>query len=135
HVPLSYRRVVQWRPLPSRILSWVREAGEGGAGKETVAVDVTLLDEQGEPLVEIERFVLKRIDAAAAFQRPAAARAGARVEAAAAAATAAGTGTASTEGAATTEAAAALEAVAGTDAAAPDTAVAAEAGAAASGPA
>jgi phthiocerol/phenolphthiocerol synthesis type-I polyketide synthase E len=73
HVPLSYRRVVQWRPLPSRILSWVREAGEGGAGKETVAVDVTLLDEQGEPLVEIERFVLKRIDAAAAFARPAAA--------------------------------------------------------------
>jgi len=73
HVPLSYRRVVQWRPLPSRILSWARQAGEGGTGKETVAVDVTLLDEEGEPLVEIERFVLKRIDAAAAFARPAAA--------------------------------------------------------------
>jgi len=70
HVPLSYRRVVQLRPLPSRILSYVREVGEGGAGKETVAVDVTLLDEQGEPLVEIQHFVLKRIDAAAAFARP-----------------------------------------------------------------
>ena len=125
HVPLSYRRVVQWRPLPSRILSWVREAGEGGAGKETVAVDVTLLDEQGEPLVEIERFVLKRIDAAAAFQRPAAARAGAGVEAAPAAATAAGMDTASAEGTATTDAAAALAAAPGTAAAASGPAAAA----------
>ncbi len=113
HVPLSYRRVVQWRPLPSRILSWVRAAGEGGASKETVAVDVTLLDEQGEPLVEIERFVLKRIDAAAAFKRPEAARAGASVEAASAAATAAGTDSASAAGTATTDAAAALAAAPG----------------------
>ena len=37
---------------------------EGGAGKETVAVDVTLFDESGEPLVQIERFVLKRIELA-----------------------------------------------------------------------
>ncbi|MBV8200688.1 MAG: SDR family NAD(P)-dependent oxidoreductase, partial [Acidobacteria bacterium] len=75
HVPLSYRRVTQLRPLPARILSYVRKAGESGAGKETVAVDVTLFGERGEPLVEIERFVLKRIDAAAAFARPAAAAA------------------------------------------------------------
>jgi phthiocerol/phenolphthiocerol synthesis type-I polyketide synthase E len=72
HVPLSYRRVTLLRPLPPRLFSWFRRAGEGGAGKETVAVDVTLLDEQGVPVAEIERFVLKRIDAAAAFGRPAA---------------------------------------------------------------
>jgi acyl transferase domain-containing protein len=113
HVPLSYRRVTLLRPLPARFHSWFRKVSEGGAGKETVAVDVSLFDESGEPLVEIERFVLKRIDAAAAFKRPAAARAGARVEAAPAAATAAGTGTASTEGAATTEPAAAGMAASG----------------------
>jgi len=132
HVPLSYRRVVQWRPLPSRILSWVREAGEGGAGKETVAVDVTLLDEQGEPLVEIERFVLKRIDAAAAFARPAA-KGGAKVDAAPVAPAA---GTAAAAGADAAPAAA-------PGAAAPDTAesaavaaaVAVETGAAAGAPA
>jgi phthiocerol/phenolphthiocerol synthesis type-I polyketide synthase E len=104
HVPLSYRRVVQWRPLPSRILSWVRAAGDGGAGKETVAVDVTLLDEQGAPLVEIERFVLKRIDAAAAFKRPAAA---------------AGTGAAATPAPAESAAAAAADAGAGAPASGP----------------
>ena len=89
HVPLSYRRVTLLRPLPARFHSWFRKVSEGGAGKEAVAVDVTLCDEGGEPLVQIERFVLKRIDAAAAFSRPAAAAAPPALGAAAAA----GTGT------------------------------------------
>ena len=72
HLPISYQRLELHKALPGRLYSHLRKRGEEAGGKETVAVDVTLMDEAGETLVEIERFVMKRVtEAAGAFLRAA----------------------------------------------------------------
>jgi acyl transferase domain-containing protein len=82
YLPLSYGRVIVRKPLPRRIYSHLRKHS-GEAGRETLAVDVTLLDDAGEVLVEIEHFAMKKIGAAAAgFHRQAAPALPARAEAA-----------------------------------------------------
>ena len=62
YLPLSYKRLRMWRPLPARIYSHVRFAGGDPAQGVTLRFDVTLLDEQGRALVEIEEFAVMRID-------------------------------------------------------------------------
>ncbi|MEU7003412.1 SDR family NAD(P)-dependent oxidoreductase [Nonomuraea sp. NPDC046570] len=63
YLPLSYGRLLVRAPLPARFHSHLRRRGDGG--DEVIAVDLTLTDESGNVLVEIEEFVLRRIDAAA----------------------------------------------------------------------
>jgi acyl transferase domain-containing protein len=65
HLPISYQRLALHKPLAGRLYSYLRKRVEDGGGKETVAVDVTLTDETGETLVEVERFVMKRVTEAA----------------------------------------------------------------------
>ncbi len=62
YLPLSYRRLLAYGPLPKRAWSYVR-FGAAPAG-ETLAFDVSILDEKGTERVRIEEFVLKRIDVA-----------------------------------------------------------------------
>jgi acyl transferase domain-containing protein len=70
HLPISYQRLALHKPLGAKLYSYLRKRVEDGGGKETVAVDVTLMDETGETLVEVERFVMKRVtEAASAFLR------------------------------------------------------------------
>jgi acyl transferase domain-containing protein len=69
HLPLSYRRLAIHKPLTGRLFSHLRKQ-QGATTRETVAVDVTLMDERGESLVEIEHFVMRKVaDAATAFRR------------------------------------------------------------------
>ncbi len=70
YLPLSYRGVRVRRPLPRRFLSHLTQRGAGGG--ETIAVDVVLLTEDGEVLVEIDHFTMKRVGQAAAAFTPAA---------------------------------------------------------------
>ncbi len=60
-LPLSYKRLEMRKPLPAKIYSYLRRQGEPGGGKETLSVDVSLLDESGEELVRIDQFTLKRV--------------------------------------------------------------------------
>jgi aryl carrier-like protein len=62
YLPLSYRRVRVREALPSRLYSHVRRLGPPGG--DTISADVTLLDENGTALVEIEGFTMKRVGAA-----------------------------------------------------------------------
>ncbi|MDP4501998.1 type I polyketide synthase [Nonomuraea turcica] len=64
YLPLSYGRLLVRSALPARFYSHLRRRGDGGGG-EVVTADLTLLDESGAVLVEIEEFVLRRIDAEA----------------------------------------------------------------------
>jgi NAD(P)-dependent dehydrogenase (short-subunit alcohol dehydrogenase family)/aryl carrier-like protein len=73
HLPISYQRLTLRRPLGTRIYSHLRKRDDGAEARETVAVDVTLMDENGEVLVEIERFVLKQVTETSTLRRPAAA--------------------------------------------------------------
>ncbi|MGV9302383.1 SDR family NAD(P)-dependent oxidoreductase [Nonomuraea sp. NPDC003727] len=63
YLPLSYGRLLVRSPLPDRFYSHLKRRGDGGA--EVVTADLTLMDESGTVLVEIEEFVLRRIDASA----------------------------------------------------------------------
>jgi len=58
-LPLSYRRLRVFRPLPGEFDSHIRVAGAGG--KETLSLDLTFFDESGTPLIEVEGFTMKRV--------------------------------------------------------------------------
>ena len=62
YLPLSYKRLRMWRPLPARLYSYVRFAAGNRPQSRTLAFDVTLLDEHGTILVEIEEFAVMRVD-------------------------------------------------------------------------
>ncbi len=61
YVPLSYKKVQVNGPLPRRIYSHVRHAKDGRNHQEVPAFDVTIMDENGRSLVEIDEFMLKRV--------------------------------------------------------------------------
>jgi thioesterase domain-containing protein/acyl carrier protein len=58
-VPLSYSRVSVFAPLPSTIYSYARYRANQTTG-ESVVFDVMILDDDGNVLAEIDRFVMKR---------------------------------------------------------------------------
>ena len=69
YLPLSYGKLRLAGALPSRFWSYVRRRTEGGG--ETVVSDISLIDEAGRGVVEIEGFTMKRVGAAAArLKRP-----------------------------------------------------------------
>ena len=60
YVPFSYGRVLVTRPVPATFSSHVRlRAAEG----KSAVFDVTLLDEEGNELVSIERYIMRRVEA------------------------------------------------------------------------
>src|SRR5262249_10552425 len=61
--PLAYQRITIIRPLVKTIYSYVRYQEDAAAHKETLSCDITLLDEDGQALVEIAEFTLKRVHA------------------------------------------------------------------------
>jgi acyl carrier protein len=63
YLPLSYKRLRMKGPLPGRVYSYVRFKDDAPTPQGvTLRFDVTLLDEQGTELVEIEEFAVMRID-------------------------------------------------------------------------
>ena len=69
YLPVSYKSLKIHRPIPPRIYSYARYRGNDDPLKETLTWDTVVLDENGLVLVEIEGFVQKRInDAAAAIK-------------------------------------------------------------------
>lgn len=62
YLPLSYRRLRMKGPLPERIYSYVRFADGNPPQGITLRFDVTLLDERGTELVDIEEFAVMRVD-------------------------------------------------------------------------
>ncbi|WP_327091144.1 SDR family NAD(P)-dependent oxidoreductase [Nonomuraea sp. NBC_01738] len=68
YLPLGYGRLLVHAPLPARFYSHLRRRSTGA---ELVAADLTLFDESGAVLVEIEEFMLRRVDAAGLAFAPA----------------------------------------------------------------
>ena len=60
YVPFSYGRVLVTRPLPPTFSSHVRLRPAEG---KSAVFDVTLLDEEGNELVSIERYIMRRVEA------------------------------------------------------------------------
>ncbi|HEY9419873.1 MAG TPA: SDR family NAD(P)-dependent oxidoreductase, partial [Thermoanaerobaculia bacterium] len=62
YLPLSYKQVKAYGRLPRTFYSYLRKHGEAGAGGETIAVDVTILSDEGEVIVDIEQFTMKKVN-------------------------------------------------------------------------
>ncbi|MGD2085268.1 MAG: polyketide synthase dehydratase domain-containing protein, partial [Candidatus Aminicenantes bacterium] len=61
YIPFSYKRLRMKGPLKSRMYSYNRLIGNGGAGEESLKFDVTIMDEQGNELVDIEEFTMLQV--------------------------------------------------------------------------
>jgi thioesterase domain-containing protein/NAD(P)-dependent dehydrogenase (short-subunit alcohol dehydrogenase family)/acyl carrier protein len=59
-VPVGYGRILIHRPLPSHIYSWIRNRGRNHVDQQTAAFDVTILDTDGQVLIEIEDFTIQQ---------------------------------------------------------------------------
>jgi acyl transferase domain-containing protein/thioesterase domain-containing protein len=66
-VPVSYRSVKVFSPLPSKIVSWVRNSADNRADSETASFDVTIAALDGTICVEIHDFSIRRMEADAGF--------------------------------------------------------------------
>ncbi len=64
--PMSYGRIRFRGPLPARVVSWARLVSDG-LGEDYASFDVTITDEAGAVLVEIERFTMRRLESDRAF--------------------------------------------------------------------
>jgi acyl transferase domain-containing protein/thioesterase domain-containing protein len=60
-LPISYRRMNVYRTFPARLYSHVRSRKENQQRSEIETFDVTIFDEQGQVLAEIEGFSVRRI--------------------------------------------------------------------------
>jgi len=74
-VPVSYRSVKVYHPLPAEVISWVRNAGENTAGAEIASFDITLAAPDGTICVEVTGFSIRQMEALTDFgaQTPSAA--------------------------------------------------------------
>ena len=61
YLPLSYKRITIYHPLPSTFWSHIRSHQEHTNQSEVVNFDVTLLDSGGRVLANIEEFTLRRM--------------------------------------------------------------------------
>ncbi len=78
YLPLSYKRITFYRPMPARVYSHIRCRQENTAQREIATFDFTLLDADGRVVAQIEEFCLRRMaasaDGSAPMSRPRAAR-------------------------------------------------------------
>lgn len=67
YVPIQYHRVRVHAPLTPRVWSHVRGAPDNHVDRELARFDVTIFDDDGRVLVEVEDFEIKRIGPSSAF--------------------------------------------------------------------
>jgi acyl transferase domain-containing protein len=66
YLPLAYQQMRVYSSLPGRFYSYVRRKPDSTTTGETITVQVTLLDEHGHSIVDIEEFTMKRVGETAA---------------------------------------------------------------------
>ena len=62
YVPMSYGRIAVNRRLPSRFYSYLRIQEGASADEPVVAFDADILDEDGNNLIEIREFMMRRVE-------------------------------------------------------------------------
>ncbi len=61
YLPLSFKKIKIWGTTPAVIYSYLRMRSVDVENPETAAFDITILDEAGKVLVEIEGFTIKKV--------------------------------------------------------------------------
>ena len=69
-VPVRYGRVRVHGALTEHLVSWVRNAADNRAEGETASFDITLCDPQGNVLVEISGFTIRKLEKAEVLKTP-----------------------------------------------------------------
>ena len=62
YLPFSYKRLRIREALPQKIYSYIRYAENNQPRTETLKFDITIMDDQGRGLVEIEEYTLRKVD-------------------------------------------------------------------------
>ena len=74
YVPVSYRRLRLYADLPRRCWCHIRWPQDNSIGKEVARFDITITDDDGAVIAEIEEFTLRRLQSTAILAVDAAAR-------------------------------------------------------------
>src|SRR6266568_167596 len=61
YLPLSYRRITLYRPLPAKFYSHIRSRQENTTAGEAAIFNLTLLDDAGHVLAEIDEFAMRHM--------------------------------------------------------------------------
>lgn len=61
YLPLGYKRVTIWGRLPRTVYSHIRVSGSNTGRGEVSTFDISILDEAGRILIDVERFSMRRI--------------------------------------------------------------------------
>ena len=61
YLPVSYARLTVHKPLPAKVYSYIRSR-EPISTQEVASFDISLLDEQGNSLIEIEQYSVRRME-------------------------------------------------------------------------
>jgi acyl transferase domain-containing protein/acyl carrier protein len=69
YVPLSYGRITAHAPMPASIGCFVRRVGDGAA-TDLAVFDLTVTDTAGRVVIEVERFVVRRLAPFATLDMP-----------------------------------------------------------------
>jgi NADPH:quinone reductase-like Zn-dependent oxidoreductase/acyl carrier protein len=62
YLPFSYKRLIFKGSLPKKIYSYIRTAENHQGQTTTLSFDITIMDEQGTELVEIEEYTLRKVN-------------------------------------------------------------------------
>ena len=62
YLPVSYSKLRVYKPLPARVFSHIRTREPISAKQEVASFDITILDEQGNVLIEIEEYSVRRVE-------------------------------------------------------------------------
>jgi acyl transferase domain-containing protein len=61
YFPIFYKRAIIYRRIPNRFFSHIRSHQQNEAGRDVATFDLTLLDEDGRVLAEIEEFSMRLV--------------------------------------------------------------------------
>jgi acyl transferase domain-containing protein/NADPH:quinone reductase-like Zn-dependent oxidoreductase/acyl carrier protein len=61
YLPVGYERIRVMGSMPQKVLSYMRCVDDNQPGKETLRFDITVMDEQGIGLIDIEGLTLRRV--------------------------------------------------------------------------
>lgn len=67
YLPLAYKSIKVYAPLTSKLFSYAKYPNDAPAG-DILVCDLLLMDEYGNPLVEIEEYTLRKITTATAIE-------------------------------------------------------------------
>ncbi|MEW9698043.1 SDR family oxidoreductase [Paenibacillus sp. SI8] len=65
YLPLSYKSFKLYASMPEHFYTWIRKKEKDTKNNETLVFDILLIDEHGRTFVEIEDYIIKRVQAQA----------------------------------------------------------------------